>query len=118
MKHCTRRGIDLQEYIRTGGRGEPTGMLAVLTLEIHLPLCHSLKEKRSRLRPLLTRLHREFNVSAAETARHDQWQESVITCALVTVDAAQAHRSLQVLVPFVEAHFPELQIEKHSIELI
>lgn len=93
-------------------------MLAVLTLEIHLPLCHSLKEKRSRIRPLLARLHREFNVSAGETARHDEWQEVVITCALVSTDVAQAQRSLQAIIPFVESHFPELQIEKHSIELI
>lgn len=93
-------------------------MIGILTLKIHLALCHSLKEKRSRIRPMIARLHREFNVSAAETDRQDEWQETVITCALVTSDSAQAHRSLQALIPFLELHFPDLLIEKHSIELL
>jgi uncharacterized protein YlxP (DUF503 family) len=40
--------------------------LGLLTIHLHLPGCASLKEKRGRLKPLLTRLHREFNISAAE----------------------------------------------------
>jgi uncharacterized protein YlxP (DUF503 family) len=39
--------------------------IGILTLEIQLPGCKSLKEKRSRLKPLIARLHREFNVSVA-----------------------------------------------------
>jgi len=37
--------------------------VVALTLELHLPGCSSLKEKRGRLKPVLTALHREFNVS-------------------------------------------------------
>jgi len=41
-------------------------MIGTLTFHLHLPGCASLKEKRSRLKPLLARLHRQFNVSTAE----------------------------------------------------
>ena len=41
-------------------------MLAILTIHLHLPTCSSLKEKRGRIKPLMARLRREFNVSAAE----------------------------------------------------
>ncbi|MCJ7708279.1 MAG: DUF503 domain-containing protein, partial [Anaerolineales bacterium] len=40
--------------------------VGALTLELRLPGCSSLKQKRSRLKPLLAALHREFNLSAAE----------------------------------------------------
>jgi uncharacterized protein len=37
-------------------------MIGQLTIYLHLPGCASLKEKRGRLKPLLARLHREFNL--------------------------------------------------------
>ena len=50
-------------------------MLATLTIHLHLPTCGSLKEKRGRIKPLIARLHREFNVSVAEMDLQDKWQE-------------------------------------------
>ena len=35
--------------------------IALLTLQLRLPGCSSLKEKRSRLKPLLVRLHRDYS---------------------------------------------------------
>ncbi len=58
-------------------------MIATLTIHLHLPGCSSLKEKRGYIKPLISRLHREFNVSVAEVDRQDQWQEAVIVCAMV-----------------------------------
>ncbi|HLO17425.1 MAG TPA: DUF503 domain-containing protein, partial [Anaerolineales bacterium] len=58
-------------------------MVATLTIHLHLPGCASLKEKRGRIKPLIARLHREFNISVAELDLQDKWQEAVITCAMV-----------------------------------
>ena len=93
-------------------------MIATLTLHLHLPGCGSLKEKRGRLKPLLNRLHREFNVSVAEMDLQDQWQEAVIACAMVNRDAAQLQRSLQGVVRWVESNWPEGQVFDQKIELI
>ena len=57
--------------------------LATLTIHLHLPACSSLKEKRGRIKPLIARLHREFNVSVAEMDLQNQWQEAVIGCAMI-----------------------------------
>ena len=46
-------------------------MLATLTIHLRLPGCASLKEKRGHIKPLLNRLHREFNVSVAEMDLQD-----------------------------------------------
>ncbi len=92
--------------------------IGVLTLQIQVPGCKSLKEKRSRLKPLLTRLHREFNVSVAEVERQDMWQEAVLACALVSNDSAYTQRALQTVLDFTERCWPELNILQHRIELI
>ena len=70
-------------------------LLAVLRMHIHFPGSHSLKAKRSRLKPLMARLHREFNVSVAEVDYLDKWKDALVCCALVTSDSGQAQRSLQ-----------------------
>ena len=58
-------------------------MLATLTIHLHLPACTSLKEKRGRIKPLMSRLRRDFNISVAEMDLQDRWQEAVIGCAMI-----------------------------------
>jgi uncharacterized protein YlxP (DUF503 family) len=93
-------------------------MIGILTVHLHLPGCSSLKEKRGRLKPLLARLHREFNVSVAEMDLQDKWQEALIACALVNCDSAQAQRSLQSVGKWVESNWPDGQVIDQKIELI
>ncbi len=76
-------------------------MLATLHIHLHLPTCASLKEKRGRIKPLIARLHREFNVSVAEMDLQDKWQEAVIACAMVGNDTAQLQRSMQSVAKWV-----------------
>jgi uncharacterized protein len=51
--------------------------------ELHLPGCHSLKDKRGILRPLTAALRQQLNVSVAETGHQDLWQRAEIACAAV-----------------------------------
>jgi len=90
--------------------------VGTLTLHLQLPGCTSLKEKRSRIKPVLTRLHREFNISVAETSLNDRWQEAVLICAQVSQDSAFLHRSLETVLKFTEEHFPDIYILEHHIE--
>ena len=93
-------------------------MLGLLTLRLHIPGCKSLKEKRSRLKPLLTRLRKEFNISVAEMDLHDIWQRTVIGCAVVSNDGAQAQRTLQTVAAWVESHWPDMTVVDEKIEII
>jgi uncharacterized protein YlxP (DUF503 family) len=90
----------------------------ILTLHILLPACNSLKEKRSRIKPVLARLHREFNVSTAEVDRQDMWQEAVIAVALVSNDSAYTQKALQQVLSFFESHFPDLPVLSQHIEIL
>ncbi len=92
--------------------------VGLLTLYIHLPGCTSLKEKRGRLKPLLARLHREFDVSAAEIDRQDAWQEAVLACALVSNDTAHIQRSLQNIAKWINKDWPDVSLYDEQIELL
>jgi uncharacterized protein YlxP (DUF503 family) len=58
-------------------------IVAIQTWDLHLPGCHSLKEKRGLLKPLTSGLRRSLNVSVAETGHQDLWQRAEIACAVV-----------------------------------
>jgi uncharacterized protein len=58
-------------------------IVAITTWDLHLPDCHSLKEKRGVLKPLTVGLRRTLNVSVAETGHQDLWQRAEIACATV-----------------------------------
>jgi uncharacterized protein YlxP (DUF503 family) len=91
--------------------------LGLLTLNIQLPGCTSLKEKRGRLKPLLARLHREFGISAAEVDRLDAWQYAGIACALVSNDPNHTHSALQQVARWVDENWPDIILLAEQIEL-
>ena len=93
-------------------------MLGTLTLHLHLPGCASLKEKRGRLKPLLARLHRQFNVSAAEMDLQDKWKETVIACGMVGNDRVHLEQSLQAIQHWVGNNWLDMQLMDGHIELI
>jgi len=93
-------------------------MVGILTLHLHLPGCASLKEKRGRLKPLLARLHRQFNLSVAELDLQDKWQETIISCGMVGNDKVHLEQSLQAVVRWVENNWLDMQLMDEKIELI
>ncbi len=91
-------------------------MTGVLTIHLHLPGCASLKEKRGRLKPLLARLHREFNISTAEMGLHDKWQEAIIACAMIGNDEQFLQSSLETVRKWTVAHWTDGDIVDTRIE--
>ena len=61
--------------------------VCALSIELHLPLTHSLKEKRAVVRPVLDGLHNRFRVSVSEVDHHDLWQRCTIGVAVVGATA-------------------------------
>jgi len=92
--------------------------LGLLTIYLHIPGCGSLKEKRSRLRPLITRLHKEFNISVSEVDHQDIWQSATIACALVSSDHNHTQRSLCRIIDWIEINWPDVSIVDEHIEMI
>jgi uncharacterized protein YlxP (DUF503 family) len=83
--------------------------VASLTIELHLPSVHSLKEKRSVLRPIVEGSRRRFAVAAAEVGRQDAWQLATVGVAAVSSSPAHAREVLDAVERFVWS-FPEVEV--------
>jgi len=70
---------------------------------------HSLKQKRSVVRPLVAELRRRFEVSAAETGQQDLYRRAHVGAALVAADRAHVVEVLDAVERFVAAR-PELEL--------
>ena len=69
------------------------------------------------MKPLLARLHREFNVSVAEAGHQDSWQNAIVACALVGNEPGHVERSLQKIVGWVESYWPDVDVVDDKLEL-
>jgi uncharacterized protein len=77
-------------------------IIGLYEISLRLPGIHSLKEKRSVLKPLSSRIRQRFNVSLAEVGGQDKWQLAELAVACVAVDSVHAHRLLEQVLEFIE----------------
>lgn len=90
--------------------------VALLSIHLSIPGCRSLKEKRSHLKPILARLHREFNLAAAEIDLQDKHSEAFIQCVALSTSSRELQSFLQKVVGYTEKSWPELEILEYKIE--
>ena len=83
-----------------------TGSLAV---DLLLGDVHSLKQKRSVVRPLLAELKRKYDVSAAEAGHLDLHRRALVGVAVVAADAGHVTDVLDACERLVAAH-PEVEV--------
>lgn len=93
-------------------------VIGVCTIELYLADPTSLKDKRGVLKNLLARLHREFNVSAAEVGLHDVWQSATIGIASLSTSAAHVQNLIDNLLRWIEHNRPDVEVVDHQIEII
>ena len=63
-------------------------VVGLISWQLALPDCRSLKEKRMVVRSLKDRIRHRFNVSVAETAHQDVWTRAELSVAAVGGDGA------------------------------
>ncbi len=88
------------------------------TIELHLPAVHSLKEKRSVLKSMMSRIRHEFNVSIAEIDHQDAWHTALIGVVTVSNDTAYAHGLLSRVVDWIERNRLDAVLADYQIEMI
>ena len=87
-------------------------------ISLHLPDCRSLKAKRHILKPMLSRLHKEFNISVVEYDRQDAWQQAELGIAMISKDHKQIEQIYNAILDFFPSHWPDIQIIDDNIEII
>jgi uncharacterized protein len=70
------------------------GWIGILSVELHFPEAHSLKEKRMFVRSAKEQLRNRFGAAVAEVDHHDVWQRARLTASIVTREAGEAERLL------------------------
>ena len=83
-----------------------TGSLAV---DVLLGDVHSLKQKRSVIRPIVSELRTKYAVSAAEAGHLDLHRRALLGVAVVAADAAHCIEVLDACERLVAAH-PEVEV--------
>lgn len=81
------------------------------TIEFDLLLgdVHSLKEKRSLIRPIMAEVRRKFDVSVAETAQLDLYRRAEIGVGLVSASGGHISQVLDAVERLVAAR-PEAEL--------
>ena len=93
-------------------------VILAATIELYLPGVGSLKEKRGILKTLIARLHKQFNIAAAEVDLHDVWQSAALGIAIISTSAVHAEAVLDNVLAWVERNRPDLDIVAHTQEVI
>ncbi len=84
-------------------------IVALLSVDLHLPAAGSLKDKRMVLRRIKDRL-KAFNVSVAEVAHHDLWQRAGLGVVTVAVSEDVAGDTLSSALKEIDRLEPGLVI--------
>lgn len=77
-------------------------IVASLRVQILLPGCNSLKQKRFVLASLKARLRNRFNVSVCENDFHDKWQRSELGVVAAATDMRGAEKVASQILDFLE----------------
>lgn len=83
--------------------------MGIIEFDLLLGDVHSLKGKRSVIRPILAELRRKYAVSAAETGELDLHRRAGIGAGLVTADRAHAVEVLDAVEALVAGR-PEIEL--------
>lgn len=86
-------------------------------IDLYLPECASLKQKRSVLKSVMARTRNKFNVSVSELGDNDRWQRAQLGVATVVNDSRYANQVLSKVVNLIERE-DRLIVVDYSLELL
>jgi uncharacterized protein len=91
--------------------------VGVCKLKIHIPESQSLKDKRSVVKSVITRLQNQFNISIAEVDDHELWQIATIGIACVSNQNHRVDEILNSAVALIEHNYPTIEIIEKETDI-
>ena len=91
-------------------------VLKLITIDLLVPNCSSLKEKRYVLSSIKTRLRRKFNISVSEIDFQNKWQRSRLAIAAVGADRTIVDQGCNKAFKLIENDF-RVEILDYSEEI-
>ena len=93
-------------------------MLGACEITLHLPECHSLKEKRQVIKSVMARVRNQFEVAIAEVDENDRWQIAKLGVSCVSNSSQHASGILERVQHYIEESRPDIVISHIETELI
>ena len=91
--------------------------VGVCKLKIHIPGSQSLKDKRSIVKSLVSRLQKQFNVSIAEVDDHELWQIATIGIACISNHNYRVEEVIDNVISTIERDYPTVEIIEKETEI-
>lgn len=92
-------------------------IIGICQVELFIGHSDSLKAKRQVLRSIIERARGRFNISIAEVANQDKWQQATVGFACVSNETTHVHEVLSKVVRFIETS-GEAELVDYSIEVL
>lgn len=90
--------------------------IGVCKLKIHIPESQSLKDKRSVVKSITTRLQNQFNISIAEVEDNELWQIATIGIACVSNHSYRVDEIISSVITTIENNYPTVEIIEKEID--
>jgi uncharacterized protein YlxP (DUF503 family) len=95
-------------------------LLAALRIDVRIPGCRSLKEKRHVVKALSNGIRSTFDVAVAETGFQDKWQRAELGVAAVGTEGFHLRKVMHSVQRFVdrfaEVDLIDVELTMHSPE--
>ena len=93
-------------------------IIGACELTLHLPECHTLKEKRQIVKSVLARVRNQFEVAIAEVEENDRWQIAVLGITCGSNSSQHASNVLEHVRQYIEESRPDIVLSNIESEII
>jgi uncharacterized protein len=93
-------------------------IVGVSQITLHLPTCHSLKDKRQIIKSVIARVRNQFEVAIAEVEEHDRWQIAKLGISCVSNSSQHADEILGHVRRYIEETRPDVVVTNTETEII
>ena len=87
-------------------------------ITLHLPQCHSLKDKRQVIKSVMARVRHQFEVAIAEVDEQDRWQIAILGVSCVSNSSQHVDEVLGHVQRYIEETRPDIVVTNVETEIV
>ncbi|NQU44441.1 DUF503 domain-containing protein [bacterium] len=95
----------------------PSTVIGLLHVELHIPMCDSLKEKRSILKRAINHVRKSWNVAISEVGDQDIWRTAILSIITVSGDRTFVENVLRKIQRYLDGP-SGMQIRDSVVEIL
>ncbi|WP_204500196.1 DUF503 domain-containing protein [Aquibacillus albus] len=90
-------------------------MIFYAEVECFIYESQSLKQKRSVIKRIITRIQNDYNISISEMGYQDLWQRTLFGLVTISSDKVQSERIIHQALGLIDS-FPDIERTKTTVE--